>query len=272
MQKIDPIIISKLKPQDDEILDLDKYLVDPDIEVEEPSPILYYSNGVESYSIFTEDNISMIQGRAKSRKSTLIRAIGIAIARGDYQLLKSSYDRNKLAIFDTEQGRYHCWRAANMIKRMGGHVKYYKISELSPKQKKLIVELHLRNNEDCGFVILDNIVHFLSDFNSAIESSELNQWLIKLKSQYNTHINLVLHENGNNINGKAKGHIGTLLENTCETIIRVEKDKDDKTRSIVSAKEMRDLEFPAFILERDGQGVPYLSPYTTQAETSKSRL
>ena len=60
-------------------------------------------------------------------------------------------------------------------------------------------------------------------------------------------------------NGKAKGHLGSLLENTCETIIRVEKDKNNRSRSIVSPKEMRGEEFEPFIIEMDFQGIPYIS-------------
>lgn len=71
---------------------------------------------------------------------------------------------------------------------------------------------------------------------------------------------LVLHENGSDMgNGKAKGHLGSLLENTCETIIRVEKDKNNRSRSIVSPKEMRGEEFDSFVIEMDFQGIPYIS-------------
>ena len=58
---------------------------------------------------------------------------------------------------------------------------------------------------------------------------------------------------------KAKGHLGSLLENTCETIIRVEKDKNNRSRSIVSPKEMRGEEFDSFVIEMDFQGIPYIS-------------
>ena len=110
-----------------------------------------------------------------------------------------------------------------------------------------------------GFVI-DNIVHFLLNYNDPTESAQLNEWLIKIKADYNCHIILVLHENGSGIgNGKAKGHLGSLLENTCETIIRVEKDKNNRSRSIVSPKEMRGEEFDSFVIEMDFQGIPYIS-------------
>ena len=257
---IQPLKIENLPQPEVEILNLEDFLVSADDEVKEPIPILAHIDGTH---IFTEDNISMIQGKAKSRKSTLIKAIGAAICKGNYGLLKSNYSRNNIAIFDTEQGHFHCWKSARVIKHLSGkNINYYKVSGISPAQKKFLVEAHLKRNPDCGFLILDNIVHFMTDFNSAQESTELNMWLIKMKGDYNCHICLVLHENGSEYgNGKAKGHIGTLLENTCETIIRVEKNKDNKSQSIVSAKAMRGAEFEPFTIEMDFQGTPFLNEY-----------
>lgn len=262
MSIIEPLSL-ELPELESEVLNLEDFRIDPDIEIKEPIPILSYYDQGRRVSMFTEDNISMIQGKAKSRKSTFIKAIGAAICSGEYGVLRSNYSRNKIAIFDTEQGAFHCWKAVRMIKHLSGvKIDYYKISGLSTQQKKFLVETHLKQTPECGFIILDNIVHFLTDFNSASESTELNLWLIKLKGDYNTHINLVLHENGSEYgSGKAKGHIGTLLENTCETIIRVEKNKDDKSQSIVTAKAMRGLEFDPILIEMDGQGVPFLSTY-----------
>lgn len=264
---IEKINLDVIKNDEIEILDPDDFLVDPDIEVPEPIPILAQGN----IPIFTEDNISMIQGKAKSRKSTLIKAIGTTICKGSYGMLSSDYSRNKIAIFDTEQGKFHCWKSVKTIQRLSGHnIKYHKVSGLSPASKKQLVETHLKRNPDCGFLILDNIVHFMNDFNSATESTELNMWLIKLKGEYNCHICLVLHENGSEYgNGKAKGHIGTLLENTCETIIRVEKDPKNKSQSIVSAKAMRGIEFLPFSIEMDYQGTPFLEFYQEPEPTKK---
>lgn len=260
---IEPIKIENIPKVEEEVLSLSDFIIDPDVVMPEPIPILsHYAYG-RNTPIFTEDNISMIQGKAKSRKSTLLKALATAIGKGEFYMLRSNYHRNKIAIFDTEQGAYHCWRSANVIKLLSGRkVDYYKLKGTSTEQKKFIVEQHLKRNPMCGFIILDNIVHFLTDFNSSTESTDLNNWLFKMVSDYNCHICVVIHENGSDTgNGKAKGHIGTLLKNTCETIIRVEKDKDDRSRSIVRTDDMRGLEFDPFVIEMDYQGVPYLSDY-----------
>lgn len=271
---IEKIKIENIPKVETEVINLSDFIIDPEVEMQPPTPILSQWNYGRSIPIFTEDNISMIQGKAKSRKSTLIKAISVAIAKGEYYMLKSQYQRCKIAIFDTEQGAYHCWKSASIISNLSGQkVDYYKVAGTTTEQKKFLVEEHLKRNPQCGFMFLDNIVHFLTDFNKSDESAKLNQWLIKIKSEYNCHICVVLHENGSDTgNGKAKGHIGTLLENTCETIIRVEKDKNDKGKSIVSAKAMRGLEFEPFVIEMDYQGVPYLSDQIETTQKQPRRL
>ena len=123
-------------------------------------------------------------------------------------------------------------------------------------------------------MILDNIVHFLKDFNSAEESSNLVEWLLFVKNEYNCHIIVVLHENGSAMGGgKAKGHLGSLLENTCETVIRVEKDSSDSMTSIVSPALTRNREFGKFTIEMDDHWIPSLRRYDdTESASDKKNL
>ena len=258
--------------------DIAECLVDPNIEVPEPTPILAFEYRGYTVPIFTENNKSLIKGQAKSRKSTLIKAIGATIvSQGYYEkggMLKSHYHRNELTIIDTEQGKYHCYKAVKMIQRLSkGHLNYYRLAGRSIEQKKYLVEQHLKTHPNCGVLVIDNIVHFLLDFNSATESRELESWIDYLVETYNCHIILVLHENGSESGmGKAKGHLGSLLENTCETTIRVRKDPDNKSQSIVSGALTRNGDFEDFIIEMDMQGVPYLSVAADQPKIKKQKL
>ena len=120
-------------------------------------------------------------------------------------------------------------------------------------------------------MILDNIVHFLNDFNDTKESSALVEWLIGIKNQYKCHIIVVLHENGSfSGGGKAKGHVGSLLENTCETVIRVEKDSNNSMASIVSPALTRNREFGKFTIEMDDHWIPSLHRYD-ETETASDK-
>ena len=145
---------------------------------------------------------------------------------------------------------------------------------LSGDKKTRLVEMHLEKNAGCGIMILDNIVHFPNDFNDTKESSALVEWLIGIKNQYKCHIIVVLHENGSmSGGGKAKGHIGSLLENTCETVIRVEKDTSNSMSSIVSPALTRNREFGKFTIEMGDDWIPHLRRYDeTETATDKKDI
>lgn len=280
--KIEPLKVSLSLPQEDieEVFDIGEFLIDQSVEIPAPIHILsYVDESGKLIPIITEDNISMIKGQAKSRKSTLIKAIASTIlSQRPYKfgrIITSDYYRNNLAIVDTEQGDYHCWRAAKSISNLAERqVVYYKVAGLSGEKKKKLVEKHLELNPNCGVMILDNIVHFLNDFNDTKESSALVEWLIGIKNQYKCHIIVVLHENGSQVGGgKAKGHLGSLLENTCETVIRVEKDNSDSMTSIVSPALTRNREFGKFTIEMDDHWIPSLRRYEeSDTGTSKKDL
>jgi len=256
---LEPISLSVVT--DSEInVEIENFLIDPDEEVPEPIPILSVKENGYQIPIFTEENISLLFGPAKSRKSTFIRAICQGILNGDNEKMASYYSRNKIAIIDTEQSKYHCYRAARAIKMTTRiNVDYYNLVGTDKNVKKNVVEKHLSKNPDCGFIILDNIVHFLRDFNSVDESAELTEWLIKVKKEYNVHILNVLHENASGGVVKPRGHLGTNLMNLCETIIKIEKDSNDKDYSIISAFLTRGKPFESFRITMDYQGIPYLS-------------
>lgn len=282
--KIQPLSLNINKNEDslefleDEVFDISEFLIDQTKDIPAPIHILSYEDkDGRLIPIITEDNISMIKGQAKSRKSTLIKAISATIlSRKPYKfgnLLTSDYYKNNLAIVDTEQGNYHCWRAAKSISYLAEkQVDYYSVVGLSAEKKRVLVERHLQQNKTCGIMILDNIVHFLKDFNSAEESSNLVEWLLFIKKEYNCHIIVVLHENGSAIgSGKAKGHLGSLLENTCETVIRVEKDKNDSMISIVSPALTRNREFGKFTIEMDDHWIPSLRRYEETESSSEKK-
>ena len=71
----------------------------------------------------------------------------------------------------------------------------------------------------------------------------------------------MLHENAGE-SGKARGHLGTNLKNLCETIIKIQIDRNNKSKSIISAEATRGRDFESFAIEIDGQGMPFLSDYS----------
>lgn len=253
------LILQENEPEEIEI-DLSSFAIDPSIEVPEPIPILSITQDGYDIPIFTEENLSLIFGPAKSRKSTLIKSICQAIFKGSNEKMKSNYYRNNITIVDTEQDRYRCWKMTKVLKYLTGrNVNYYSMVGTKKELKRVLVEKHLSEHPNCGLLILDNIVHFLRDFNSVEESADLTEWLLSIKATFNVHILMILHENASGGVIKPRGHLGTNLMNLCETIIKIQKDENDKTQSIVSAFLTRGKDFDDFTITMDGQGVPYLN-------------
>ena len=81
--RIEPLDLSLLQHKEEEVeevFDIGEFLIDQSIEIPAPIHILsYVDEAGKLIPIITEDNISMIKGQAKSRKSTLIKAIASTI-------------------------------------------------------------------------------------------------------------------------------------------------------------------------------------------------
>lgn len=263
-KKIEPLgpITTGLDQGHEEILNINDFLILPNSDIPDPVPILSVKQDGRKITIMTEDNISMIFGPAKARKSALIRSMCEAILVGENNKLYSNYERKEIAIFDTEQSKFQCRRATRIIYSLTEvEIGYYSIVGLKISQKKQLVESYLKMNPHCGLLIIDNIVHFVTDFNSTVESGEITQWLLRLKNEFNTHILVVLHENPSGSAAgirKPRGSLGTNLMNLCETAILIEKNTNDKTQSIIMANLTRGEPFRDLCLTMDYQLVPYL--------------
>ncbi len=70
------------------------------------------------------------------------------------------------------------------------------------------------------------------------------------------HLHTIPHQNKGDEN--ARGHIGTELNNKAETVILVEKDKDDKEISKVEALHIRAMDFAPFGFRINEQSLPEL--------------
>lgn len=260
-------MIEPIKPiaegyEDPVLLNISDYLIRRTDHYPKPIPILCIKQDGYHIPFMSEDNISILFGPAKARKSGLIKSMCQAILNGSNEKMFSTYQSKKIAVIDTEQSQHDSHDAVKGIYYMtGADIDYYSVLTLTKDQKKQLVEQHLKQNPDCRMLIIDNIVHFVKDFNNVAESGEITQWLLKLKSEYKTHILVVIHENPSgtyNQSLKPRGNLGTNLMNLCETAIRIQKDPDDETRSIVSAALTRGKTFRDFILMMDDQKIPFL--------------
>ena len=115
--KLDTSIL-KVEQSDSLEFDISKYKISADQEIEVKQPVLSIIQDDEEFILFTEGSSSMIQGKAKSKKTTFLKAIITAINSGRFKNLYSNYTRNEVCFVDTEQDEEDCIYSTRQIKAL----------------------------------------------------------------------------------------------------------------------------------------------------------
>jgi len=261
---VSPIDIENLKPQTRKIIDYKNYVFTFGKKIEIPKIILSVKSGAYTrIPIFTEGSLSTVQGKSKSKKTAFILTVIQAFVNLFNDKLETSLQNAKILYADTEQSEYYVAKNAEKISRMTGidydamnrRIIYLRANELTPEQKRQAVEDILEDRK-IDYVILDNISDFLRDYNSSEESTNLKLWLTQMINKTKAHFTCVIHETAGM--NKAKGHIGSLLEQFAETVLVLAEDKDAKSVSRIYPKNLRGKRFDEFGISFDDYGIPYL--------------
>lgn len=213
----------------------------------------------------TFGNISMIKGEEKARKSFLKSMLLACSIGGKSNLFTNSLEiqghnlQDKFIIdVDTEQDTYDMWLTSKRIPEMVGTLPQnyipLELRKYTPKERLqilewLFMESEYRNN--LGLVSIDGYVDCLKNFNDQEESSEFTQKLMKWSSLTKSHITGVLHLNPNS--DKARGHLGTILQQKCETVVII-ADKGDY--SLVTCQRGRGKKFKDFCITVNDRWLP----------------
>lgn len=213
----------------------------------------------------TFGNISMIKGEEKARKSWLKSMILSCAIGGNSNLLTKEIHGHNLSDkyiidIDTEQDEHDAWMTADRVKRMVGAMppNYIPIAlrEHTPNERLgylewLCMESDIR--KELGVISIDGYVDMLKDFNSLTESMEFTQKLMTLSSKTKAHFTGVLHLNPNS--DKARGHLGTILQQKCETVVII---KDMGSYSEVTCQRGRGKKFQPFAISVNNDWLPYM--------------
>lgn len=173
-------------------------------------------------------------------------------------------DQNGILYFDTKQSKYHAFRVFKRIARLTHRsnaeikqrIKYYALRKYSVEDRIGMIDHRIRNTPAVGLVIIDGIRDLMLDINSPREATLIVNYLMKWTEEYNLHIHTIIHQNKGDEN--ARGHIGTEINNKSETVLRVEKDKNDDAISTVEAVYIRDISFPSFAFRINTEALPEL--------------
>lgn len=250
--------------------------INPSDEIS-PPPVCWEivnENG-DTSTIGTLGNISLIIGKAKSRKSFFICLSVSATTKNGLLLNRFRGTLNPfksdVLYFDTEQGRYHVQKAVKRVCSLVDNVNpetlhTYGLRKYSPSQRLAMIEHAIYSNDHVGFVVIDGIRDLINSINDEAEATMISSKLLKWSEERNIHIVCVLHQNKGDNN--ARGHLGTELVNKAETVLSVSKSPENKNISIVEAEYCRGKEPEPFGFEINEIGLPMLSD-NWQVKTTK---
>ena len=231
----------------------------------EKAPEILKANGTV---VGTLGNFSASIGKAKSKKTFNVSAIVAAALKNGTVLLYSAElpkDKRKILYVDTEQSPYHCLKVMERILRMAGlptdrdseHLEFLALRKYTPKERIAAVEQAIYNTPELGLVVIDGIRDMVYDINSPGESTRIISKLMQWTDDRQIHIHTILHQNKGDEN--ARGHIGTELNNKAETVLLVEKDKNNSDISRVSAMHIRAMDFEPFAFCINDRALPELA-------------
>lgn len=203
----------------------------------------------------TLGNISMVYGKAKSRKSFFINMMVATLLTGaEFKGFKGCLPENKKHVlyFDTEQSTYHVQLAVSRICEQLGNpsppnLTVYALRKFKPAERVALINEAIEKTPDVGFVVIDGIRDLVTSINDEDQATEITSHLMKWSEEQQIHIACVLHQNKNDQN--ARGHLGTELTNKSETVLSVTLKTDDKAVSIVDADYCRNIAPEEFAFE-----------------------
>ena len=222
---------------------------------------------VKGSVIGTLGNFSASIGKAKSKKTFNVSAI-VAAALKNGTVLRYVAElpeaKRKVLYVDTEQSPHHCLNVMERIMRMAGlpddrdneNLEFLALRKYTPEQRIRIAEQAIYHTPNLGLMVIDGIRDMVYDINSPSESTRIISKLMQWTDDRQIHIHTILHQNKGDEN--ARGHIGTELNNKAETVLLVEKDKNNGDISNVSAMHIRAMDFEPFAFRINDNALPEL--------------
>jgi hypothetical protein len=265
-------------------LDLKSKLTKPKLAISIGYDDIAYNGEFNPLIFGTFGNISMIKGEEKARKSWLKSLLLGCCFEGNSNNYSSDIRGHNLndkyiIDLDTEQDAYYSRLGADRICKMYGtpqspiipdnyiaiNLREHNAKIRREYLKWLFMESEYRNK--LGVVSIDGYVDMLDNFNDLVESTEFTQSLMKYSTLSKAHITGVLHLNPGQ--DKARGHLGTILQQKCETVVII---KDEGSFSSVTCQRGRGKKWDPFGISVNKDWLPYTLKLDNQiTETPKNK-
>lgn len=246
---------------------LEKAQINTNTRLEKLPALFSVIQNFQDIDIFTEGNISVIKGKAKSRKSFAVSLIlGSYLTLPNLNQVFRGKTKKICILFDTEQSSFYVQQSMIRILNIADQSEYttrffaFCLRPYPPDLRLKMIEYIIYNLKPLGLIAIDGIRDLVKDINSCEEATMISSKLLKWTEETGCHIINVLHEN--KADGNARGHIGTELINKAETILRVEKNPIRTDLSVISCDMVRGLDFENIYFTIE-ENTPMIVEYTT---------
>jgi len=224
--------------------------------------------------VFTPGNISVISGKPKTCKTTLVGGfmVGLHHRYASFET-RLSPERNEIIFLDCEMGGRRTQELARLVCKMLSletlprNIRFFSIRQFDTAMRLSLLEYMAFHSPSLAIIFLDGIRDLILDVNSNYEVSKLMEKLLNIIERTNIHLCTVIHQN--KINSDIRGALGTELSNKCELALSLTK-KEDSGEVIYTVKTdlSRDKEFPGFAFQRTDDGIKLIEDWKPTSKKS----
>lgn len=207
------------------------FTVIPDPEVK----LLTINNNL----ILSASNFCLLTGAPKVGKSTYTSVI-LASYVANKEIfgihLATTKEKPKIALFDTEQAKQELYKSIQRVmflskqKEFPNNFDIFSFRKDEANTIKDFLEFYIKNNLDCGTIIIDGLLDLVFNFNEERECKSLIDFLKRITAEYNIGIIAILHTG--KTTGTSVGHLGSFADRYCQSNLEITKDTTQNTINI----------------------------------------
>lgn len=222
-------------------------------------------------TLMSKGNISIIKGKPKAGKSTLISVLTAAYLGCDTFGLTSCQSGGKVVVVDTEQNDADCilfLQKSEKLAEIDGTsdaIVSLLVNEMQPMDIRTFVEDAIIEYKP-NLLFIDGLLDLAQNFNDVEDANALVSLIRQLAIKNDIHICCALHEGkGSN---ELLGHLGATALRKAQAVYQLVKTGDSIS---VSPNAMRRKPFVEFSLIFDEKGMPVYGGELTQTSKETTR-
>lgn len=182
---------------------------------------------VNGQTVFGRGDLVAVKAKAKQGKTTMLKHMVAAMLKGELPPLNCEVEGCRVLWCDTEQKMSDVKKIIYDIVQISGlspgfiasHLKLYTFRKLTYQMMVDNTEYLIKSYHP-DTVIIDGVVDYIKSFNDEEASHKLINWLVRLCEQYTCTIICVLHENKSSDDSNMRGHLGTMLQQKAEVVLK----------------------------------------------------